>query len=238
MSRAQQRLRTAFRAIHGREERTLARELQKAIRKDVRNAGQFIENISMENTREALRQSYIRSGEAFGGMVYTRLTKNRKKANPFFSQIWINFINDRYRELNEPKIVTIKKTLIDDVKKLISNFVENNQDFFDISKAINDFVSEPNFYEWQSRRIARTETTIAMNTASETAALNSGVKYRKIWLSAGDGNERESHMLLNNQEAGQNGLFANDLRYPGDPLATDAAEVVNCRCTVIHEPYD
>jgi hypothetical protein len=74
-----------------------------------------------------------------------------------------------------------------------------------------------------------------MNTAVNVAGEASGVSFVKRWLSAGDGNERESHAMMNGTTTTQQGQFGNGLSYPGDPNGT-ASEIINCRCTFLQEP--
>jgi len=96
-------------------------------------------------------------------------------------------------------------------------------------------VNSPKFYKWQALRIARTETTIAMNTATNQAGIDSGVLIKKEWISAGDGNERPSHRELNGDSVELGQQFSNGLMYPGDPSGA-ADEIINCRCTFLQVP--
>ena len=245
--------RKLYKGLHGKYERTFTRRFQTAIRKDIRamnlstidryNYVTILQFLQMPNFERALRDLYTRAGNEFGSIDFNYLQRNVKRNNPFFSQIWQNFIVQQSAGLIGQKVTTIKTTLINDLSKLISNEIEqqleNQTTFFDIAKKINTFVNQPTFYDWQSLRIARTETTTASNLAkyvSGQEAQKLGIVIQKRWLSAGDGNERESHAELNGTTAPMNGRFANGLLYPGDQSGGDASEVVNCRCTYLNEP--
>ena len=223
--------RNLFLALHGKNERLFSREIQKAIKKDLRDVNYNLDLLVLLETQKAIENGFIKYGKQIGSINYVRLTKDQKRINPFFSQLWQNYVIENSRELIGSKITTIKETLITDVKKII----ENTNNIFEISKQISTFVNKADFYKWQSLRIARTETTIAMNTAVNVAGEASGVKFVKRWISAGDGNERESHALMNGTTTTQEGQFGNGLLYPGDPNGI-ASEIINCRCTFLQEP--
>lgn len=99
------------------------------------------------------------------------------------------------------------------------------------------------FGPMRSLRIARTETTRAVDAGSRAAwqdvADNEGVIVRRQWLAELDGATREAHRLLSGQERG----IAEAFEVPSGDYAgakgmgpgsfASAALVVNCRCTTI-----
>lgn len=95
-------------------------------------------------------------------------------------------------------------------------------------------VNRKDFYLWQALRIARTETTIAMNEAQALSMISSGAEMDKIWITRMDGRERESHNLANNQRVTESALFLvgkSKMKFPGDRShGATAKEIVNCRC--------
>lgn len=97
-------------------------------------------------------------------------------------------------------------------------------------------VNRKDFYLWQAQRIARTETTVAMNNAQDLAMISSGAEMDKIWITRMDGIERESHNVANKQKVTQKGLFlvgGYRMKFPGDRTSNaPAKEQVNCRCRV------
>jgi uncharacterized protein with gpF-like domain len=215
------------------------------MRKDIRNL--WIGNITDLNYKDVLTKLdlnetynvlidfYIEAGGKQGQLVANDIEKQKKRISPFFSEIWTSYVLSKVSPLLATKIVTIKNTLIDDIGKLIAEYISLNLDTTDIANAIYDFVDDPKFYKWQSMRIARTETTIAMNLATNQAGVESGVLIDKEWISAGDGKERPTHAELNGEQVDMNEPFSNGLMYPGDPSG-DAGEVINCRCTFLQIP--
>jgi len=240
-----QRYRQAFLAIHGRSERNLATNIRKAIRKDInslflgtindKNYNDVLQNLELKELEQTLIDFYIKTGTITGEMATRNIERQLKRNSPFFSEIWTNFVLRTFAPIVATKIVSIKQTLIGDISKLITEYIALNLDIVDIAGAITDFVNEPTFYKWQGMRIARTETTIAMNTATNLAGQESGVALDKEWISAGDGNERESHAEMSGVRVDQNDLFPNGLMYPGDENG-EASEVINCRCTFLQVP--
>lgn len=87
----------------------------------------------------------------------------------------------------------------------------------------------------RSRTIARTEVIGSSNAGALEGMSRNGAE-RKEWLSSKDGDVRDTHQELDGQAVEVKGSFITftgaRLAFPGDPAAP-AAEIVNCRCTVI-----
>ena len=84
-------------------------------------------------------------------------------------------------------------------------------------------------------RTARTAVTGAQNAGridSYTAAQKMGIKLKKEWLATLDGRTRHSHAMLDGEQVDNEKKFSNGCMFPGDPNGP-AAEVYNCRCTLI-----
>lgn len=58
-----------------------------------------------------------------------------------------------------------------------------------------------------------------------------GTVIKKRWIATADERTRESHLLLDGEEANLDEPFSNGLMYPADPNG-DASEVYNCRCSM------
>lgn len=91
----------------------------------------------------------------------------------------------------------------------------------------------------RARAIAQTEIISASNQASQFAADSTGYEYRKFWSTSGLPNIRATHLEAEQFSETRDGLrpdetFPNGLLYPGDPSGP-AEEVINCRCTIMHE---
>jgi hypothetical protein len=133
-----QRYRKAFLAMHGRNERKLMRAVQKALRSDIRNL--WIGNITDKNYNEVLQglkltefekvliNFYIEAGTKTGEMVKKDLAKQQKRISPFFSEVWTNFVLSKVSPILATQIVTIKNTLLNDIGKLIAEYISLNLD--------------------------------------------------------------------------------------------------------------
>lgn len=91
----------------------------------------------------------------------------------------------------------------------------------------------------RARGIAQTEMIGASNQASMFAADSTGLEYRKFWSTSHLPNIRPSHIIAEHDSIARGGLkkdelFANGLRYPGDPRG-DASQICNCRCSILTE---
>lgn len=80
-------------------------------------------------------------------------------------------------------------------------------------------------------RIATTETTTAINDASQNAMWKAAdiVPIKKQWLAIIDERTRDRHRQMNGEIAEVSHKFSNGLMYPGDQRGS-AKEVINCRC--------
>jgi len=90
--------------------------------------------------------------------------------------------------------------------------------------------------EARAATIVQTETGIASNTARFRQYQRSGVTKIR-WSSAKDEAVRPSHMALDGDTIELGSTFSNGLRFPQDPQAANAAEVVNCRCRFFAAEY-
>lgn len=179
------------------------------------------------------------------GIQFGRLTARQfRKENPIqikafqplgnFDKEFTEFLLEQFRIYGGRQIKTLTKTasraVIIELRKG-AKLGETEEQMRDrLLKRIN----KSDFYAYQALRIARTETTIAMNSAQELAMISSGAEMDKIWITRMDGRERESHNLANKQKVTQSGTFIvgkSRMKYPGDrTFNAPAKEVVNCRC--------
>ena len=87
---------------------------------------------------------------------------------------------------------------------------------------------------YQAKRVAQTERTRVQSQArydGMTDAANMGIVMYKQWTTRMV-NSRDTHIALNGKEIRNDEVFANGLRYPGDPNGV-ASEVINCHCVLI-----
>jgi len=87
---------------------------------------------------------------------------------------------------------------------------------------------------WRGLRVARTETTTALNNGVLQAYDQTGLVKKKGWLTARDEAVRDSH-FIDGQEVPVDDMFhlnsGNYIAYPGDPAGI-AGDIINCRCTM------
>lgn len=235
----EEQVRDRYERLYEANSRLTAIAIRRAIRKDVKasnvqNLAQ-LKFIQTDNLRRVLRDRFEKNGKRYGNTVFNEL-EEQKRFNPVFSRAWAQFVIRTFGDQIGRKISILRDTIADEVAREVRKVIDEGADVVtDLTNEIDKVVSSNTFYRWQAERIARTETTTAMNTATEVAAKETNINYRKQWVSAGDGMERDSHMRLNGQQIEKDGVFSNGLRYPGDPLGSPA-EIINCRCTQIYIP--
>lgn len=104
------------------------------------------------------------------------------------------------------------------------------------------------YLQYRAEVISRTETmrtlALARQEALEQIVEQAGIPREsvvRIWQATKDRRTRDTHEDLDDQRRGLDEPFVSSsgarLMYPGDPAAP-AAEVINCRCVVLHEFVD
>lgn len=197
-------------------------------------------NINEERLTKMMYKIHYTIGMQYGLSVARQLRadnplqQKRWKPLSFFSQIFQTFLGNFYTREGGKNIKTLSETVAKQVVEAIKQGTKENETIVEMRKRIQKTVNNPDFYKWQALRIARTETTFAMNAAKEIAGDTSGVLMEKIWIGKNDGRERPSHIALNGVKVGQNDKFsvgADKMKFPGDRESGSAREVINCRCT-------
>ncbi|MTI49463.1 MAG: phage portal protein [Firmicutes bacterium] len=129
----------------------------------------------------------------------------------------------RASEIND----TTRKALLEEIKQGIENGESNPQ----IRDRINKYFDYTK--EIRSMTIARTETHNATVGGTHSTYKSAGIT-QKEWLATRDGRERDWHGSMDGQLKEINQAFVSgqgvNLQHPGDPLVTQANEIVNCRC--------
>lgn len=102
------------------------------------------------------------------------------------------------------------------------------------------FAKYQSIAKWQVRRIAQTESMVAMADAADIAARTLEVEYTKQWCISGLGNTRDTHEVMDGVEVDQYEPFVlqgGQMMYPHDnSLGVAAAEIINCACACIRRP--
>ena len=198
-------------------------------------------NISRNDIFNAYIDVYLQIGELHGEFTGEQINKELKQfENPLFSEaLQRSIIN--YLQLNAgSRIISVRKNLIAYLIDIISQGLADNKPIRQIARELRDFIDDPGFYNWQTLRIARTETTAAANHGAIIAGNSSGVALQKIWISSLDARTRRippdrfDHIEMEGITVNQDERFdvqGDLLLFPGDPQG-QAANVINCRCTV------
>jgi len=126
------------------------------------------------------------------------------------------------------KIVGINATIKSRLEKELTEGITAGESVSQLSDRIRSFYN--GWTPMSALRIARTETTGAMNGGSLQYYEAVGAK-TKTWVSAGDENVRDSHSRQQGMTIGITKRFPNGLMFPSDDGAPE--EVINCRCTLI-----
>ena len=126
------------------------------------------------------------------------------------------------------------------VREFVRQGVEDGATLNEVSKLIADASGigplATKTVEQRAAMIARTESIGAMNAGGFEGAAQAedlGLAVTKEWLTAGDGEVRDSHADLDGATVPYDQPFGNGLMYPGDESG-DASSVVNCRCSLAY----
>jgi uncharacterized protein with gpF-like domain len=132
---------------------------------------------------------------------------------------------------------SISKTTTENVVSEVMAGMNAGNTLAQIAQGIAEKFSALNFN--RAKTIARTETLTAVSIGQGGAikAANKVIPgMKKVWLTAQDDRVRDSHKELDGDVIGGNEKFksglGNELQFPRDPRTNDAADVINCRCTV------
>lgn len=131
--------------------------------------------------------------------------------------------------LLEKVVLPISRSMTKQIQTVLKQAIS---DGWGVDKTVRE-LKNSEITKRRAKTIVRTESVRAMNYAQLKAADNEKFKVEKTWIATEDGRTRYMH--------GHNGVdgetrdlydsFSNGLSFPGDPSG-EAAEVVNCRCTM------
>jgi len=135
---------------------------------------------------------------------------------------------------------TAKKTLIDITQRFMKTPEFQTLGAVERGRILRNQFNQ--YSQYQAERVVRTEATAAANFATMQAAQSifPGNQLMKEWSAAFDDRVRDTHSEANGQQVMNDKPFivgGQQMMFPGDP-AGGAAEVINCRCSVIHIPVE
>lgn len=154
--------------------------------------------------------------------------------------LWLGSLQDYAANRAGSEIIivsgTLRETLIDILRDEMAE--EYGLGIEKLTKRIYNKYKE--LAKWQVRRIAQTESMVAMADAANIAAGTLDIGFTKQWCISGLGNTRDTHEIMDGIEVDQNEPFelpGGMLMYPHDgSLGADAAEIINCACCCIRRP--
>lgn len=204
-------------------------------------------NMYDDTILDPLFSSYKTIGLKYAKMMYRKVIAeasnmnhikviNQQKAANSFGKIWEDAIVS-YLRLHGVKFVSdINETTRKDILRILAEGDESNW----TQRQIIDALLSQGMHHNRAARIARTETTRAMNAGILIAATSIPFEVYKQWITAEDEVVRTkpfSHTQLHGKTLPLEEAFNNgeDIRFPGDPIAS-AENVINCRCLLDIKP--
>lgn len=198
----------------------------------------FIRKSSLQN---ALFKIHLIIGQDAGKRQLQEFAKlerglKRRPASkyPLFSKAFQAWLLNYYQQYGGENITLLTETYVEAVVNEIQKATEANETMEQMRDRILKTVNSPNFYKWQAARIARTETTFAINAGTEITGDFTEIVVLKKWMTRRDGKERTTHLEADNQTIERDELFTvggERLKYPGDKSSgASASNLVNCRC--------
>ena len=198
-----------------------------------------------EALRDAYRQAWLPVYTLFAGRTFDAIRGEVKQNKDDHIDKWQQLVDEFLETHGATRIVAVGQTTKDFVQSIVRQSIEDGLGIPETRRAIRE--AWESVSNTRAERIARTEVVGAANAGSlqgaKDIAADVGLDLRKRWLATLDGRQRDSHELEHMQEAplldepftvrrpgGGNDM----MQHPGDP-AGSAANVINCRCTVIYD---
>ena len=229
------------RLYENKSAQVLIREFHKVLKRiplkelTLKNAEELIlEAFNVEDFQKVLFQVHWVAGKKFGERIYGKIIEGKKKEYPMFSTAFRTYLLNYYSTKGGVLITSIADTFVQSVMQEIKKSTELGETTTEMQERIYRTIKEPTFYKWQAMRIARTETSFAMNSAQYVAINTTGVDASKIWITKKDGRERDSHTVMNGVKVGMEEHFKvgdSRLLYPSDRENGSSKETIQCRCT-------
>ena len=185
-----------------------------------------------------MRGLYVGAGLPHAASVTRDLTRG-KAAAPVsdWERAIVGYADSRIAD----QVVTLTGTMKGVLRQILKGLLTDDTDMGveKLAQAVyRTFKGE--YAEWMARRVAQTETMIALGEAGDAAARTLDVGFVKQWCISGVGNTRESHEAMDGVMVGQDDLFELEdctMRFPHDTsTGAPPEEIINCACSVIRIP--
>lgn len=176
------------------------------------------------------RRTYNESITAFDAMMKGMHLPGQWKSPRRFDALWRAALEQWLRLHGATFVQDINNTTRKDLMRILNKSSEagiSQEDVYNL-------LIKSNIPMIRAARIARTETTRAVNAGILLGAASLPYETMKEWVTAEDEKVRTSpfsHTKLHGTVIPLDSAFNNgeDIRFPGDPLAS-AENVINCRC--------
>lgn len=158
------------------------------------------------------------------------------------SDAWMTTMRRYARQRAASQVVIVSGTLKDSLVSLTRKVMEEEIGWGveKLTRRIfHDYQEQ--LERWQCRRIAQTETMVALGESAEMAARTLDIDYTKQWCISGLGNTRDSHEQMDGIEVEKDEMFilpgGDMMYYPHDvSMNPSPGEIINCACTCIRRP--
>jgi len=133
------------------------------------------------------------------------------------------------------KITGTNQATFDDIRRILWKAYNGGLTIDQVTTLINHKFQEYSLN--RAKLIARTTMTGVSNEGSRIAWSKAGATH-KIWVATLDSLTRDYHVMYNGERVGIDDYFLagpEPMKGPGDPNASLAENVCNCRCTMVYD---
>lgn len=171
-------------------------------------------------------------------------TKNLDEVEP--TEVTDRLMQRWMATVGAEKITQITKTTQEDIRRTINRGIRDGLSEREIGKLIRDIA--PTKSASRAQTIARTEVHAASQASAQGVAEAANLNMVRVWVSSKGERTRTiadgakfDHRAADGQKVGMNEPFTirgvngdEQIMYPGDPSGS-AANIINCRCSVVFE---
>lgn len=155
--------------------------------------------------------------------------------------VWERALIDYAENRAGESITSISDTIIDFfVDKLQDLLLERGEGFGVESLALALTEEYEEVALWMCRRIAQTESMMALGESSFLSAESLAIPYKKQWTCSGLNNTRETHRYMDGVIVDRDAKFILPdctMRFPCDASSNaPAEEIINCACSCLYIP--
>lgn len=146
-----------------------------------------------------------------------------------FSSASIEISANKIRDQILERSIFITETMQRKVSEIIATGLTEGQSIQIVATNIQTFIDEEKIY--RATRIANTEIGSAVSDGIFQTYINEEIEEHE-WITAGDGNVRDSHADQDGFIVKIGDYFPNGLRYPSE-YGGPASEIIDCRCITL-----